>query len=89
MNLGVLMHWFPSESSTQNEVSFSLTLSHAHTYALVCGLIILPSLTWVFLELLLCVRMDIVLVLPLEVLLGILFKLNHDFAIQLGCTFFG
>ncbi|XP_057951528.1 K(+) efflux antiporter 5 isoform X1 [Malania oleifera] len=27
MHLGVLMHWFPSESSTQNEVSLSLPLS--------------------------------------------------------------
>ena len=37
INLGVLMHWFPSES-TQNEVSLSLSLSHitqtdAHTQA--------------------------------------------------------
>lgn len=27
MNLGVLMHWFPSESSTQNEVLNFLSLS--------------------------------------------------------------
>jgi hypothetical protein len=31
MNLGVLMHWFPSENGTQNEVSLSLS------YALVCN----------------------------------------------------
>jgi hypothetical protein len=32
MNLGVLMHWFPSENSTQNEVSLSLSLSYMFSY---------------------------------------------------------
>jgi hypothetical protein len=31
MNLGVLMHWFPPESDTQNEVSLSLSDTQTHT----------------------------------------------------------
>jgi hypothetical protein len=32
MNLGVLMHWFPSESDTQNEVPLSLCHTNTNKY---------------------------------------------------------
>jgi hypothetical protein len=40
INLGVLMHWFPSENGTQNEVSLSLSLSLSLSHICPCKLLL-------------------------------------------------